>query len=149
MLGNVDFGRSSGGGKKSDKLILAAVAVAAAGAVGLLIAAVLSDDKVEETPWVVRFQCLDVTCGHEWEPGAAQLKADPEMLLSPRVRCPRCKGMTGVQMTQCPRCKRFFVSARRLNPDAPFTPEMMKNVCPHCNTDIMQWQKEQREKKGR
>ncbi len=149
MAGNGGSGQGPSGNRSNQRLIRAVVGAIAVAAVGLLVAGILRERGGREDPWVARFQCLNPNCRHEWEPTAEKLAGSPGMLLSPRVRCPKCGANTGVQMSQCPRCKGFYVSARKMNPRAPFSAELMRNVCPNCKTDIVQWQKQRRENEAR
>lgn len=61
---------------------------------------------------------------------------------------------TGIPMTQCPNCKKWFVPNYLLqyaqNPQEQFLPgagPMEDLICPHCNTNIIQWYREHRKKR--
>ncbi|MBN1554281.1 MAG: hypothetical protein JXA11_06015 [Phycisphaerae bacterium] len=59
---------------------------------------------------------------------------------------------TAVPMTRCPNCEKYFVPDYLLQ--EPYDDEeyyMMDNygdlICPHCNTDVIQWYREHRKKR--
>ena len=62
----------------------------------------------------------------------------PDVFMRPAM-CPDCKTETRLLMQQCPNpeCKKWFV--REITPEGLF--------CTHCDTNIFEWQMEQRQKK--
>jgi hypothetical protein len=58
---------------------------------------------------------------------------------------------TAVPMTQCPACKKWFVPEHFKNWDpqqGPAAPQMMgKQICPFCQTDILDWYRQNRKKR--
>lgn len=50
---------------------------------------------------------------------------------------------TGVPMTRCPKCEKYFVPQSWANPEEGWNPEA-KPVCTHCGTDLHEWYREQR-----
>ena len=69
-----------------------------------------------------------------------------------RVMSPYTNERTGVPMTKCPECKKWFVPQMYLEPesvDGPMRPMGGPGsmVCTHCNTDIHQWYKDRRKER--
>lgn len=72
------------------------------------------------------------------------------------VYSPFTKERTAVMMTHCPNCQKWFVPEYQKNalerkgtsPAMMPPPDMDANlICPHCNTDIVQWYRDHRKKK--
>lgn len=84
-------------------------------------------------------------CQAEFSQPLEQL-APEEMMQkgAPRpVDCPECGATASAwRMTECPSCGKSFVSPKTRN---PFTQE--REICPHCNTDIPQWRRDNRKKR--
>ena len=79
---------------------------------------------------------------------------DPEMMgpMGMRVISPYTNERTAVPMTQCPNCKKYFVPEYYLQEhtgdESYYMMESGGNlVCPHCNTDIIQWYRDHRKKR--
>lgn len=70
-----------------------------------------------------------------------------------RMISPYTNERTAVPMTLCPNCKKYFVPEYYLQEyeDDESYYNMMENqgnlVCPHCNTDIIQWYRDHRKKR--
>ncbi len=90
------------------------------------------------------FHCF--ACEHEWEVSRDELTElyrqegeSPELLT---IECPSCHAQppSGVQMTICPECQKFYL------PDWAESPADLMNpmaqgeyVCPHCGTNRREW----------
>lgn len=79
----------------------------------------------------------------------------PEMMMDfggSRVISPYTNERTGVPMTKCPECKKWFVPQMYLEPESEEGPMRPMGgpgsmVCTHCNTDIHQWYKDRRKER--
>jgi hypothetical protein len=56
---------------------------------------------------------------------------------------PLTKKNTGVPMTLCPQCKKYFVPQAWANPEKGWDPDA-RPVCAHCGTDLHEWYRKQR-----
>jgi hypothetical protein len=63
--------------------------------------------------------------------------------------CPHCKkkGCAFV-MIRCPNCKKYYLSKRVTDPEG-FTKGEVKDTCPHCGTNLIEWYKKHRRRRGR
>ena len=129
---------------RNEKVVRVGLATVAIVAVALAVYGVLAGrgDPLDK-PLEVRFRCLD--CGHEWAPSPEEVEAHPGMLLGSHIKCPECGKARGARMTKCPSCGRWYVQERMKYPKRDYSPDM-KNICPHCHTDVNQWQREHRPK---
>ena len=68
-----------------------------------------------------------------------------------RVISPYTNERTAVPMTQCPNCKQWFVPEYYLQENFDEEAYMIGGggdlICPHCNTDIIQWYRDHRKKR--
>lgn len=93
----------------------------------------------------------------EDDPEAASGGIPPGVSMDGLIYSPFTKKRTAVPMTQCPACKRWFVPnhlkdalERRRNGQPPLLGPSGRNeplVCPHCNTDLIQWYRDHRTKR--
>lgn len=79
---------------------------------------------------------------------------DPEMMgpMGMRMISPYTNERTAVPMTLCPNCKKYFVPEYYLqehtDDESYYMMEPGGNlICPHCNTDIIQWYRDHRKKR--
>ena len=99
-------------------------------------------------------------CGEEYALDPAEL-GDPEQMemygdmgMLPRD-CPKCGAeKSAYLMVKCPECGKYYVpdshrhmAEAMMNPNAPPPPEHTRDICPHCNTDRIQWYREHRRKR--
>ena len=102
-----------------------------------------------------RVKCIK--CGKEWsiKPEELPLYQRREEMSRRRRRsflrpsgadCPYChsKGTVFV-MTQCPKCKKYYLSKRYTEP-IKYAQGKVRDVCPYCGTDLKKWWKEHLER---
>jgi hypothetical protein len=65
------------------------------------------------------------------------------MEMGQMVHSPLTGENTGVPMTKCPKCEKYFVPQAWANPDEGWDPNA-RPVCTHCGTDLHEWYREQR-----
>ncbi len=94
-----------------------------------------------------QYQCLD--CEHEFEPEEVprdrmREAEDPAMML---LDCPSCNAEeSSMQMVRCPNCNRHYIAqrTRHMVEDGYPVPEDIRDVCPHCDTDRIEYLREHR-----
>lgn len=65
------------------------------------------------------------------------------------IMSPYTKKRTGVPMTLCPKCKKWFVPDYYKNQKkGEMQPQDVKLICPHCKTDLIQWYRDHRKKRS-
>lgn len=154
LSGNGKLNLSGGGDKKSEVLmglVLGAIIVAA---LGFTIYFAVGGGS-SSAPQDVHFQCMKAGCGHEFKLTNEELQqrladsgeASPEGEL--KLDCPSCGAKKScLVMTQCPECKKYYISIYQKNPRLAENPSPdIKDTCPHCGTDRIQWYREHRKKK--
>lgn len=142
----------AGGGGKKDVLIMVVLGAIILGALVLAVMAMIGGGK-ETTAKAgpQRFYCLE--CEHEWELTAEELR---EQMRGPigqiHFKCPKCgqeddEEKTGVRMTKCPKCDKWFVPDY-LKTGQPMEgpPGRQKIICPECGCDVRKYLHEQRKK---
>lgn len=95
----------------------------------------------------LHYKCIE--CQHEFEvesiPREKMREAgDPSMAL---LDCPSCgEESSAIQMIDCPDCGEYYVSQRTrymIEHNRP-APSDVRDVCPHCGTDRLQYMREKR-----
>lgn len=100
-------------------------------------------------PTELRYYCLETEKEFTLKPEEMDemMMVDPMMGL---IKSPYTDKKTGVSMTRCPSCEKYFVpeyikEAYRKNPEGPIMGPMMdpgqaeSTVCPHCGTNIQEY----------
>ncbi len=126
------------------------------GVLGLIIVAALvitavsvfgGDGAKTGSEGLRRYHCD--ACGHEWELSPKEVAAEVEGMEA--LECPNCGEKAGWAMTQCPKCKHWYVSEqtklhrrhRRYEAPSP-EEEQYREVCPKCGTDRNEYFHQQR-----
>jgi len=141
MMPSADQGTPSGAkGRYALKVVV--VSLIAAGAVVLGVCIISSNISSQETDrpprasQALRFKCTAPKCGQEfamtksdYSAWAARVKPQKENL--ERAECPKCGGkFTGVLMSPCPKCNKYFVTKQVINVEKA---DLTERRCPHCN----------------
>jgi len=147
----------AGGGGKKDVLIMVVLGAIILGALVLAVMAMLGSGKDEPgKAGPQRYQCLE--CEWEWEPTEEELKEQRQgpMMAERRIKCtnPECtreddEEKTGVRMTKCPKCGKWFVPEYlKKDIEEMGPPGQARIICPdpECGCDVMRYQHEQRKK---
>ena len=126
-----------------------ALMAGAAGLSNVLILATVSvawqltaddDATIVRLPSEYHFACTK--CGHQWSTDKANVTTHfgggQPTTLSP-VDCPSCNKPDAAYMkAKCLWCNKHYVHAHLLNPTGQ---RPTKDICPHCNKDVMTWRK--------
>jgi len=128
-----------------------------AGALALIIISSLvltiyhvGGDKTGSGGRIIRLECQ--SCGHQFELTPKEMmeknSAGPGGMPAPgmvpgmamSLDCPSCKiESSAIPMTRCPACEKYYVSEASKYPEAYMSGQMPPDICPHCNTDRIQW----------
>lgn len=140
--------RHSRGG--SDTVTIAVLGVIIAGAVGLVIwMAMGGGEGGGDGPKTLEYQCEQ--CKHEFTVPTAELPdGGPDAEFPPRLDCPSCaKKACCFYMVQCPNpeCEKFYLlqtqaAERAMRAGRNVNPEAVRDVCPHCQTDLAKWRQD-------
>ncbi|MBS3733440.1 MAG: hypothetical protein KGY99_00745 [Phycisphaerae bacterium] len=119
-------------------------------------------DGGSDEPQEVRYQCQNPECAkdgkkYEWSPEGDHRRASPEFAQYNYVECPQCGEKSGLLMTKCPECGKWYVSesTRNLVENAGGVPpgrggRMPEAKCPHCGTVLSEYYDQQRrEREGK
>lgn len=92
------------------------------------------------------FYCLETNKEFVLSVDDLQKEMNAEANPDGKVLSPYSKKRTGVPMTLCPNCKKYFVPPyfREKKDGEPITPIETNLICPHCNTDVIQWYRNHR-----
>ena len=145
-------GGGGGGGKGMEYLLAGTLAVIIVGSLGFTIWKFFGGKTGSNTPTEMHFQCLKCKAEFELKPEeipqpSEQAMYGPESMF---IDCPKCGAKQScLPMVQCPNpdCKKWYLPEATkfyaMNPAAAPTEEL-KDVCPFCNTDRIQWYREHR-----
>ena len=157
------FSRPDFGGRRTEHLLIGGLIVVIVGALALAIFGGGGDDTEEYEPM---WQCQAEGCKHEFRPPPVKtppVKDRPDVLMDDMqmviLDCPKCGAKEGcLPMDRCVKCGESYVSGpttewaakQKADPDAtPMGRVKSRNICPHCNTDQIQWRRKQRGKGGK
>ena len=145
----LDFNFFSGGGGKTEYLIAGVLAVIILGAGIMIYKSVWGTSQTQKGPSEIHYKCGDPNCGNEFIVQAkdlpkAQHYADEKDVM--KLKCPKC-GAEHVawQERECPNCHKFFIGDstialyNSLSAGRPGEPTNVRDICPHCQTDVNQW----------
>ena len=91
----------------------------------------------------LRAKCLQ--CDHEWDIEPDQIQEFGEGMMDDMrgMDCPKCGAKSSAfLMVRCPEpeCGKFYMSKRFTDPEAAGG-FMVRDVCPHCGTNLVEWYK--------
>jgi len=153
-----------GGSGPQRVVMIGALLVIIAGGLGLAAWNFFGDDDlpgdVDEVEDVYRYQCAQDGCGHEFTMDAPQREQFVQSLESGSARhlrylphCPKCETRhASVRMFDCPKCGKKYVpfgakAAWMVARGTQRPSAEMTDVCPHCNTDIIEFRTAKMRKK--
>jgi len=164
----LELGRGGGGdSRKVEYLMIGALSIIIAVSIGVLIYSLIGDSTPGgQQANDIQLEC--VKCAHQFakapadlNPGGSQGMILEEMGII-QLDCPKCKAKKScLPMVKCPKCKKFYLaestkqqvaqiqtppppSGGQVKPAKPIT---IKDVCPHCGQDRMEWYRQKYRKK--
>ena len=138
-----------GGVLKIDYLFAGALAVIIVGSLFLTIYFGFLGGEVSSKEYDpnAHFKCD--ACGEEFTRNINEVPAaGPGSYGPPPVDCPACGGQgTAWLMIKCPNCDKYYVPESYRRALDILRGAKVKDICPHCGTDKVQWYKEHRKKR--
>ncbi|NLW87078.1 MAG: hypothetical protein GXY38_09420 [Planctomycetes bacterium] len=146
------FGQS--GGNKTEYILAALLGLVIIGALALTINTYMGGNKPKAQEII--FECA--SCKHQFEVKPEELYSEDSaygpMMDMPVLDCPSCGTKKSCwQTSKCPACGGRFISQSMMvqmqyESRGQMAPqEMMRDVCPHCGQDIIEWYKQNRKRR--
>jgi len=151
----LNLGRGGGKGFNMEYLFAGALAVIILGSLILTIYFTLGGGEPSPGDLEVTFKCAK--CGYEFSKKPEEVRPmGPDMMPMPMgapgmapiaLDCPKCGAKkSAFQAVKCPNCGAFYISQITTHPVAPGEGRQLRDVCPKCGTDRIQWYREHRKK---
>jgi len=155
----LNLGRGGGKGFNMEYLFAGALAAIIVGSLALTIYFTFGGHRGARGPREIHFKCIK--CGYEFTKKPEELRAmspgEPsmDMMFVPGMEpmaldCPKCGAKKSAFMAvKCPNpdCGAYYISPYMLNPEAMTEGKELRDVCPKCGTDRVQWYLEHRKKR--
>ena len=148
------------GGRGMEYLLMGSLAVIIVGSLVLTIYYGMGSGSASRTNVKPMYKCMIEDCGHEFELTQQDAQRPKDMMMmgpgmmSFKADCPKCQNKECcVRMAKCPSCEKYYVSPRLDFDDRMMRGEIEQgeepppDICPHCQTDRIQWYRDNRKKK--
>jgi Zn ribbon nucleic-acid-binding protein len=164
----LELGRGGGDSRKLEYLMIGALSIIIIGSIGVAIYSMIGDKTPgSQQARDVNLEC--VKCGHQFTKAPKDLNVGgPDGMIFEemgivQLDCPKCGAKKScLAMVKCPKCEKFFlaestkqqVAQMQLPPPRPGgqatpPPKPVRDICPHCGQDRMEWYREKYRKKKR